>query len=120
VLPVQVPLGDAVAQAASLGSLVLALERGDGELLRVAMLDRIAEPPRRGFYRGYDAARAAALEVGALAVAISGAGPTVLAFARPERRGPVAEALVAGYRRSGIDAVALEADVDREGARLVG
>lgn len=120
VLPETVPRGDAVAQAAALASLVVALERGDGELLRAAMVDRIAEPPRRAFYRGYDAARAAALEAGALAVAVSGAGPTVVAFARQERRAAVAAALVAGYRSAGVDAAAHEAEVDRDGARLVG
>jgi homoserine kinase len=119
-LPREVPRADAVAQAAALGALVLALERGDGELLRAAMVDRIAEPPRRPLYRGYSEARAAALIVGALAVAVSGAGPTALAFARPERRSAVARALVEGYRSAGLGATALEAEVDREGARIVG
>src|SRR5262249_34978727 len=50
VLPKDVSRHDAVLQAACLGSLVLGLERGDASLIRGALFDRIAEPPRRHLY----------------------------------------------------------------------
>ena len=43
-------------------------------------MDRLHVPHRKGSIPGYDAAREAALEVGAAAVTISGAGPSLIAF----------------------------------------
>src|SRR5262249_61179352 len=92
VLPKDVSRHDAVLQAACLGSLVLGLERGDASLIRGALFDRIAEPPRRHLYPGYAEARAAALDAGAPRVAASGARapPLALAAAPPAHAGPPA------------------------------
>jgi homoserine kinase len=119
VLPKDVARADAIAQAASLAALLLGLERGDGELVRSAMVDRIAEPARAPLYPGYPEARAAALQAGAFGVVVSGAGPTVVAVAPSAVGERVAAALVAGYRTKGIDAVPHTARVDAEGARVV-
>jgi len=81
VLPASVPRADAVGQASALAGLVLGLERADGALLRAAMVDRVAEPSRIPLYPGYARAREAALASGAWGVAVSGAGPTLLAIA---------------------------------------
>jgi homoserine kinase len=119
VLPRQVPRGDAVAQAGHLAALVLGLERGDRDLVGPAMADRIAEPARAALYPGYAEAKAAALEAGAFGVAVSGAGPTVLAVANREVRASVARALGEAYRRAGFAVECHEAEVDAAGARLV-
>jgi homoserine kinase len=120
VLPPQVARADAVAQAASLGTLVLGLERGDGEMVRAAMVDHIAEPARRPLYPGYAEARSAALAAGAFGVAVSGAGPTVLAIAPEAEAGDVGEALASAYARAGHRATLHTGGVDEQGARLVG
>ncbi|MGE5124710.1 MAG: homoserine kinase, partial [Betaproteobacteria bacterium] len=101
VLPSGVTRAEAVGQASALAGLVLGLERGDGNLLRSAMCDRIAEPSRIPLYPGYPAARDAALAAGAFGVAVSGAGPTLLALAPAGAEEAVAEALRAAYRRAG-------------------
>jgi homoserine kinase len=119
VLPAAVTRGDAIAQASSLAGLLLGLERGDPELLRACLRDRIAEPARAALYPGYSEARSEALSAGALGVVVSGAGPTVVAIVPAERTRAVAEALVAGYGRAGLSARTHEARVDEEGARLV-
>lgn len=119
VLPAQVPRAEAVGQAARLAALVAALERGDGDLLRRAMVDGIAEPARAPLYPGYAEARAAGLEAGALGVAVSGAGPTVVALVRPAESDRVCAALVAAYERRGIAASAQVAEIDARGARVV-
>jgi homoserine kinase len=116
VLPASVSRADAVMQAAHLGALVLGLERGDADLIRGSMDDRIAEPARVPLYPGYLEAKQAALEAGALGVAVSGAGPTVLAFALEDTAAAVATALQDGYRRAGQGARAWVAGVDRRGA----
>jgi len=119
VLPAEVPRADAVGQAARLALLVLGLERGDADLIRRAIWDRIAEPKRAPLYPGYPQARTAGLEAGALGVTVSGAGPTLVALALREAREAVATALVAGYAKVGIRARAHLAEVDATGARVV-
>jgi len=119
VLPASVSRADAVGQASALAGLVLGLERGDGELLRAAMIDRVAEPSRIPLYPGFPRARAAALARGAYGVAVSGAGPTLLALV-PEPLGEdVGRAVAAAYESEGIRASAIRVSgVDSDGARL--
>ena len=119
VLPAEVPRADAVGQAARLALLVLGLERGDADLVKRAMWDHIAEPRRAPLYPGYPQARTAGLEAGALGVAVSGAGPTLVALALRETRKAVAAALVDGYAKAGVEARAHVAEVDTVGARVV-
>lgn len=119
VLPGDVPRGEAVAQAALLAGLVIGLERGDGDLIRRSMVDRIAEPARASLYPGYPEARAAGLEAGALGVAVSGAGPTVVAIVRSESAEAVGAALRSAYERLGITAAVHAAECDARGARVV-
>jgi homoserine kinase len=118
VLPGTVTRGDAVAQAAALAGLVLGLERGDGALLRAAIKDRIAEPRRIPLYPGYERARQAANEAGALGVAVSGAGPTLLALAPAGAEEAIAGAIVAAYAAAGFDAAVRVSAVDDRGARI--
>ncbi len=118
VLPAGVTRAEAVGQASALAGLVLGLERGDGDLLRSAMCDRIAEPSRIPLYPGYQAARDAALAAGAFGVAVSGAGPTLLALAPAGAEAAVAEALHAAYRRAGFASRLHVAAVDEAGARI--
>jgi len=118
VLPESVPRADAVGQAAALAGLVLGLERGDGELIGAAMVDRIAEPRRIPLYPGFAPAREAALGVGAFGVAVSGAGPTLLAVAPAPLADAVARAVAAAYEGEGVSSVVHVAGVDDRGARL--
>jgi homoserine kinase len=118
VLPTSVPRGDAVRQASSLAGLVLGLERGDGDLLRAATCDHIAEPARIPLYPGYTDAREAALAAGAFGVAVSGAGPTALALVPHGREEAVSAALGLSYAAAGFTATLIVAAVDDRGARL--
>jgi homoserine kinase len=119
VLPASISRQDTVAQAASLAGLVLGLERGDGELLRAAISDRVAEPARLPLYPGFVRAREAALAAGAFGVAVSGAGPTLLAVADAACAESVARAVSEAYAREGIATAATHvAGVDDRGARL--
>ena len=84
-----VALGDAVFNAAHAAMLALALERGDFELLSAALCDRLHEPCRAGLYPRSAALVEHAEELGALAATISGAGPTVLMWAREQDVGRI-------------------------------
>jgi homoserine kinase len=64
---------------------VYALYTGKTELAAASMLDVIAEPWRRTLLPGFDRAREELRALGALAVGISGSGPTIFALAdQPE------------------------------------
>lgn len=80
VLPQGVSLSDAAANIGRASLVLLALSRGDFALLERAMDDRLHEPFRRRGIPAYKWAKAAALRHGASAVAISGAGPALIAF----------------------------------------
>jgi len=95
------------------------LDEQHGELvLRTAMVGRVAEPFRIPLYPGYARAREAALAAGAFGVAVSGAGPTLLAIAPEGMEEDVGRAVVSAYAREGVAAHLHQAVVDVRGARL--
>ncbi len=87
VLPKAVGLDAAVRQSARLGLLVHALHVGDLALLGEAIVDDIVEPARAHLIPGFLEAKVNALEAGALACSISGAGPTCFALTDSDERG---------------------------------
>lgn len=121
VLPEVIPRADAIAQAAHLGGLLLALERGDSKTLGASLEDRIAEPRRAPLYPGFGEARDRALEAGAIGVAVSGGGPTVLAVVTNESAliDRVARSMQEAYREEGFDSSVFVASVDPTGARVM-
>ena len=120
VLPKEISRGDAIAQAAHLGGLILGLERGDRDLIARSMVDRIAEPARAALYPGYVEAKRAGLAAGAIGVVVSGAGPTILAFTAAGTTAPVTAAMQEAYTTAGFESRAHRATVDNAGARVVG
>ncbi len=82
-LPTDVPLVDAVSNIASVSKLVLGLERGDLDLVAQGLGDRLHQPYRAHLYpRSGEMVSRVATDHGALGATISGAGPTVLVWAR--------------------------------------
>jgi len=79
VMPKEVSIKDAVFNSCRIPFVLAALQRGDLSNLSDFMDDRLHQPYRIPLIAGYDAVRAAALDAGAAAVCISGAGPTILA-----------------------------------------
>lgn len=113
-LPHNVPLQDAVFNLGRTGLLLEALRTGDLQLLRSAMQDRLHQPYRARFIPGFEAACQAALEAGAAGVALSGAGPSLLAFAAAGET-DVGEAMQQAFRQHGLEASWRVVPVDREG-----
>lgn len=81
-LPASYSKADAIFNIGRAMLVAEALRSGDDAMLRAAMNDRIHEPYRLGAIPGAADAKAAAVEAGALCVALSGAGPGIVAFAR--------------------------------------
>jgi homoserine kinase len=81
VLPAQVSRADALFNCSRTALLVHALYSRQYELLATAMDDRLHQPYRAALVPGMTAAIAAGYAAGARGVALSGAGPTLLAVA---------------------------------------
>ena len=120
VLPREIPRDVAVYQAAQVAGMVLAFTTGDLDLLRRSLDDRIAEPARAPLLPGFPAAKAAALEAGALGCSISGSGPTAFAFAANDAAGAiVAAAMARAYAAAGVPCTTRVTEVSATGARLL-
>jgi homoserine kinase len=84
-LPADVPFHDAVFNVGAASLLVLGLARADLDLVARGLDDRLHQPRRASLYPRSMELVATARELGALGATISGAGPTVLLWAREER-----------------------------------
>lgn len=80
VLPAVLPRKVAVRHGAQFAQFVHALHTGKLKLAAECVVDHIAEPYRRALLPGFDEARVALRKLGALAVGISGSGPTIFAL----------------------------------------
>ncbi len=113
-LPDPVPLADAIFNMGHTALLIEALRAGDLALLARAVADRLHEPHRTPHISGYAAARAAALEAGAAAVTLCGAGPALLAFAEGHHQ-IVESAILSAFHQAGVRARTWILGVDRQG-----
>jgi homoserine kinase len=104
VLPRSVGFGEAVANAGNAALVVAGFHLGDVGLIGRGMADLIVEPARKRLIPGYDSVRKATLKAGAAGVAISGAGPAVLALVDRAlvSAADVAEAMKAAFVDTGV------------------
>ncbi|MBL8057973.1 MAG: homoserine kinase [Anaerolineales bacterium] len=116
-LPAQVPLKDAVFNIGRALFTVQAFTQLDFELLRFAMADRLHQPYRKALIPGFDEAVVAARKAGAAAVALSGAGPALAAFA-PDRHWDIANAMKAAFEAAGLASRTFVLPVDRQGVQV--
>ncbi len=93
VLPTSVPRSDAVANLGRAAMLVAALQTGRYSKLRVATQDFIHQPYRAELNPALEPGVQAALAAGAYGAALSGSGPTLIAFAPKDRTMRVAGAM---------------------------
>jgi homoserine kinase len=93
-LPLTYSRADAVANIQSVVMLGLAFAQARGDLLRVAMRDRIHQPYRAPLCPLLPRLLPLAGEHGILGVALSGAGPSVLAIINSQKIVPEAEAAI--------------------------
>lgn len=103
-LPASVPLNDAVFNVGRALLLARALEQGNGRLLKIAMEDRLHQPYRLPLIPGMESAFAAAYNAGAVSVALSGAGPSLVIFLpQQEPVHHIVEAVGAAFSNVGLN-----------------
>lgn len=100
ILPQQISLKDAVTNIENAASLVAALMSGDFDALRYTTVDHLHEQYRATLIPGYDEVKKSALDAGALSFNISGAGPTVFAFALKNEK-EIGEAIQKAFEKNG-------------------
>jgi homoserine kinase len=102
VLPPTVSRCDAIANVAAVTALTTVMLRQDVSWWAAGLGDRLHQPWRLPLVRGADDVLAAARTAGAWGAVLSGAGPTLLAFAPPARAEAVAEAMGEAWQRHGV------------------
>jgi homoserine kinase len=117
-LPRQVPLEDAVFNVGRAALLVAGLANGQKEVLRAATEDRLHQPPRSVLFPAMPAMFEAALEAGALAACLSGAGSTILTLTS-DRVAEIGAALERCAARNKLDGVVRVVPIRQRGAEIL-
>ena len=116
-LPDLISRQDAIFNASRLPLLVHALETADYAKLSLAMQDRLHQPYRLPLIPGMGEACAAAYAAGAAGVALSGAGPSLIAFA-PDHHAEIVAAVTAVFRQNGLASQSWILPIDTEGTKI--
>lgn len=104
-LPSTIPLPDAAFNVGVASGLTWGLATGNREAIAAGMRDRLHEPYRARLFPHLTPMTDAARQAGAVGASLSGAGPTILTLAEPDKVDAVCRAL---------QAVAIEHDVQGE------
>jgi homoserine kinase len=120
-LPRQVPLKDAVFNIGHAALLVAALAQGNLAMIRHAMKDALHQPYRTALVPGMARILAEAADHGALGAALSGAGPTMLAFADAASvdREELQAFMLNAFAEEGVAARALWLKPERQGVQVL-
>ena len=116
-LPEEYSKADAIFNIGRAMLVAEALRTGDDAMLGRAMRDKIHEPYRFSAIPGATDAREGAKQAGAIAVALSGAGPGVIAFAR-DGYDRIGRAMKNAFTAAGIKSRYWILDATSEGARV--
>jgi homoserine kinase len=120
ILRSSVAMSDFVWQTAHLAGFISGCYTDDIELIRTCLEDVVIEPQRQTLIPGFADVRRAAMAAGALGCSISGAGPTVFAWALEHQAQQVLAAMRVefGHHKVPIDEWIIE--INSPGARILG
>lgn len=118
VMPQSIPHADGVFNTCHSTAVLAALIAGDMQLLGQAMKDRLHEPYRAPLVKGMADCVAAARQAGAHAAALSGSGPTLIAFATADADA-VLTAMLTTLRGLGVTCEGRVAAVSSAGAEVL-
>ena len=120
ILPKSIPLSNAIAQWANVGSLVHALHTSDYDLIKASLNDVVIEPYRKQLIPHFDDVKSAVLEAGALGCAISGSGPSIFALSKGEAAAEAVEdAIRKVYSQTDIQFETYVSKINTQGIRMI-
>lgn len=117
-IPASVPHRDAVYNVSRTALLVGAMASGQIGYLADALDDKLHQPYRAALIPGMMEVFAAGKAAGALGVAMSGAGPSLMAYTT-EKIDAIGEAMVQAFKKYDISSRYLCLGIDYQGARIV-
>jgi homoserine kinase len=99
VLPEQVLLKSVIHNVSNASTIVAGFIFKDSQMIAKGIDDAIVEPARKHLVPGYDEVKKNALKAGALAITISGAGPSMISFLQTDQNAmQVADSMAAGFK----------------------
>jgi homoserine kinase len=114
-----VTLSDFVWQTANLAGFISGCYTNDLDMIRASLEDVVIERQRQALIPGFPDVRRASLEAGALGCSISGAGPTMFAWAPSSSAPAVLEAMSREFGRQSIELDTWIVEIESAGARVV-
>ncbi len=118
-LPVSITMEQFVSNMAYASIMAWAVAKKDLVRFGQSIQDKVAEPARAPFLKGFDDVKKEALVAGALGVSIAGAGASVFAITdRPEKARTIGVAMARGFKRNEVVAKIQIATIDGKGVRL--
>jgi homoserine kinase len=120
ILKRSVELSDFVWQTANLAGFISGCYTNDLDMIRASFEDVVIEPQRQALIPGFQDVRRGAMEAGALGCSISGAGPSMFAWAVEERAAAVLAAMRREFEARGLATDGWVVEVRTAGARLIG
>lgn len=103
-LPKKINISDVTKNISNAASMAAGFCRHDLELISKSVNDSIAEPRRKKMIPGYDKIKDKVLGTGALGFTISGAGPSVIAFASKSNNiKAISSSMSQGFKEAGLD-----------------
>jgi homoserine kinase len=117
-LPKDISLPDAVFNISRACLVTAALMAGDLEQLKIGMQDRLHQPYRAHLIPNFYEVLDAAIKAGALGAALSGAGPTIMAFAT-QNADAIGQAMIDTWQHKNIDATYHVLSIDTDGAVIL-
>ncbi len=118
ILPSSVSRKDVIFNSSRVGLLVDAFINQEYNLLSIATQDKIHQNQRASLIPGMPEALASAVRSGAYGAALSGSGPTLLAFCSSGSAQPVGENMQKALADNFIESTCLTLDIDSDGAVL--
>lgn len=120
ILPVQVPLKDAIRQWSNVGGLVAALAKGDYHLIARSLEDFLIEPVRKVLIPKFDEIKTQSKLSGALGGGISGSGPSIFMLSETEETALKVENVMCDiYSQTAIDFCTYVSEINTGGVKFV-
>lgn len=119
ILPEYVLREDAIFNVSRAVLVIKSLETGDLGLMGEVMDDSLHQPYRLPLIPGAKAAMQAARQAGASAVALSGAGPSLIAFSRQPADAEIGLAMQRAFEQAGLTARIFPLNISQSGASVV-
>ena len=121
VLPKEVSLKDAIFNISRASMMVAALIKGKERFFKNVFDDALHQPYRKGLIPGLREAIEAARKAGAIGAALSGAGPSVIAFTIEKQHiaNDVASAMTQAFASKSVNARSMILKLDTRGAHII-